>query len=75
MSGGGGRKQGPDWWLVEVPPDEDGTRIDRFLRRIVPGLAQGRRKDARSGLIRLDGGRRNRPHAWRSARCFACRRI
>ena len=45
----------PDWWLVEVPADEDDTRIDRFLRRLVPGLTQGPvEKMLRSGLIRLD---------------------
>ena len=52
------RRAGPDWWLVEVPPDEDGTRIDRFLRRLVPGLTQGPvEKMLRSGLIRLDGAK------------------
>ena len=56
MTGNDGQKQGPDWWLVEVPVDEDGTRIDRFLRRLVPGLTQGPvEKMLRSGLIRLDG--------------------
>jgi len=55
---GGERKQAPDWWLVEVPVDEDGTRIDRFLRRLVPGLTQGPvEKMLRSGLIRLDGAK------------------
>ena len=48
----------PDWWLVEVPVDEDDTRIDRFLRRLVPGLTQGPvEKMLRSGLIRLDGAK------------------
>ena len=48
----------PDWWLVEVPADEDDTRIDRFLRRLVPGLTQGPvEKMLRSGLIRLDGAK------------------
>ena len=46
----------PDWWLVEVPDDEAGSRLDRFLRRIVPGLTQGPvEKMLRSGLIRVDG--------------------
>ena len=31
----------PDWWLHEVPETEDGTRIDRYLRRLVTGLTQG----------------------------------
>ena len=54
----GEQKQAPDWWLVEVPADEDGTRIDRFLRRLVPGLTQGPvEKMLRSGLIRLDGAK------------------
>ena len=58
MTGGDGRKQAPDWWLVEVPADEDGTRIDRFLRRLVPGLTQGPvERMLRSGLIRLDGAK------------------
>ena len=48
----------PDWWLVEVPEGEDDTRIDRFLRRLVPGLTQGPvEKMLRSGLIRLDGAK------------------
>ena len=48
----------PDWWLVEVPESESGTRLDRFLRRIVPGLTQGPvEKMLRSGLIRVDGGK------------------
>ena len=51
----GGR---PDWWLMSVPEDEDGTRIDRFLRRVVPGLTQGPvEKMLRSGLIRVDGNK------------------
>ena len=48
----------PDWWLVEVPESEAGSRLDRFLRRIVPGLTQGPvEKMLRSGLIRLDGAK------------------
>ena len=47
---------GPDWWLIEIPEDEDGTRLDRFIRRQVQGLTQGPvEKMLRSGLIRLDG--------------------
>ena len=53
-----GQDTRPDWWLVEVPVDEDDTRIDRFLRRLVPGLTQGPvEKMLRSGLIRLDGAK------------------
>jgi len=53
-----GGKQAPDWWLVEVPESEVGSRLDRFLRQIVPGLTQGPvEKMLRSGLIRLDGGK------------------
>ena len=49
---------GPDWWLLTVSEDEDGTRIDRFLRRSVNGLRQGPvEKMLRSGLIRLDGNK------------------
>ena len=52
------RDSGSDWWLVEVPADEDDTRIDRFLRRLVPGLTQGPvEKMLRSGLIRFDGAK------------------
>ena len=48
----------PDWWFVEVPADEDDTRLDRYLRRLVPGLTQGPvEKMLRSGLIRLDGAK------------------
>ena len=48
----------PDWWLVEVPDSEAGSRLDRFLRQTVPGLTQGPvEKMLRSGLIRLDGGK------------------
>ena len=58
MTGGDSQKKAPDWWLVEVPADEDGTRVDRFLRRLVPGLTQGPvEKMLRSGLIRLDGAK------------------
>ena len=46
----------PDWWMLTVPEDEDSTRVDRFLRRQVPGLTQGPvEKMLRAGLIRLDG--------------------
>lgn len=48
----------PDWWLVEVLDAEAGSRLDRFLRHLVPGLTQGPvEKMLRSGLIRLDGAR------------------
>ena len=48
----------PDWWMIAVPEDEDGTRLDRFIRRVVPGLGQGPvEKMLRSGLIRLDGAK------------------
>ena len=56
--GGPDTEAGPDWWLMTVSEDEDGTRIDRFLRRSVPGLRQGPvEKMLRSGLIRLDGNK------------------
>ena len=46
----------PDWWLETIPKDEDGTRLDRFLRRLIPGLPQSDvERMLRSGLIRLDG--------------------
>ena len=40
MSGETGRDR-RDWWLHEVSETEDGTRIDRYLRRLVTGLTQG----------------------------------
>ena len=41
-----------------MPADEDDTRLDRYLRRLVPGLTQGPvEKMLRSGLIRLDGAK------------------
>ena len=56
--GGPDTEGGPDWWLLTVSADEDGTRIDRFLRRSVNGLRQGPvEKMLRSGLIRLDGNK------------------
>ena len=46
------------WRLETVPPDEDNSRLDRFLRRLVPGLAQGSiERMLRNGLIRLDGAK------------------
>ena len=49
---------GPDWWLIDVGEDWSGARLDRFLRRVVPGLTQGPlEKMLRSGLIRLDGAK------------------
>ena len=48
----------PDWWQHLVPEGEQGTRLDRYLRRLVPGLTQGPvEKMLRSGLIRLDGAK------------------
>ena len=29
------------WRFETVPEDEDGSRLDRFLRRLIPGLGQG----------------------------------
>jgi 23S rRNA pseudouridine955/2504/2580 synthase len=44
--------------LEAVPQDEDGTRLDRFLRRLVPGLPQGDiERMLRSGLIRVEGAK------------------
>ena len=46
------------WWFETVPEGEDGTRLDRFLRRLIPGLPQGDvERMLRSGLIRLDGAK------------------
>ena len=46
------------WRLEEIPAGEDGTRLDRFLRRLIPGLAQGQiERMLRNGLIRVDGAK------------------
>mgnify|MGYP001048753817 CR=1 FL=1 len=51
-------KEGPQWWLEPVPEDEDGSRLDRALRRMIPGLDQAQiERMLRSGLIRLDGAK------------------
>ncbi len=43
---------------VTIAPDEAGQRLDRWLRRQFPHLAQGRiEKMCRKGEIRVDGGR------------------
>ena len=57
MTGTADKKLVP-WRIEKVPPDEDNSRLDRFLRRLVPGLAQGSiEKMLRNGLIRLDGAK------------------
>jgi len=44
--------------LVTVEADEDGVRLDRWLRRRWPHLGQGHiHKLARGGQLRVDGGR------------------
>ena len=46
------------WRFETVPADEDGSRLDRFLRRLIPGLGQGQiEKMLRNGLIRIDGAK------------------
>ena len=41
-----------------VSPDEDGTRLDRFIRRHHDGINQGKiEKLLRSGSIRVDGSK------------------
>jgi 23S rRNA pseudouridine955/2504/2580 synthase len=51
-------KKPVQWRFETVPPDEDDSRLDRFLRRLVPGLAQGSiERMLRNGLIRVDGGK------------------
>jgi 23S rRNA pseudouridine955/2504/2580 synthase len=43
---------------VEVAPGDNGARLDRWFRRQVPGLTQGRiEKLLRTGQVRVDGGR------------------
>ncbi len=57
MTGTADKKSAP-WRIEKVPPDEDNSRLDRFLRRLVPGLAQGSiERLLRNGLIRLDGAK------------------
>ena len=57
MTGTADKKPVP-WRIETVPPDEDNSRLDRFLRRLVPGLAQGSiERMLRNGLIRLDGAK------------------
>jgi 23S rRNA pseudouridine955/2504/2580 synthase len=54
----GAQKATPNWWFEVVPEGEDGTRLDRFLRRLIPGLPQGDvERMLRSGLVRLDGAK------------------
>ena len=46
------------WRFETVTEDEDGSRLDRFLRRLIPGLGQGQiEKMLRNGLIRIDGAK------------------
>ena len=48
--------------LVEVRAEDADQRLDRWLRRRVPGLTQGRiEKLLRKGEIRLDGRRTTCP--------------
>ena len=57
MTGTADKKPVP-WRIETVPPDEDNSRLDRFLRRLVPGLVQGSiERMLRNGLIRLDGAK------------------
>ena len=54
----GAQKATPNWWFEVVPEGEDGTRLDRFLRRLIPGLPQGDvERMLRSGLVRLVGAK------------------
>ncbi|MEM6577669.1 MAG: RluA family pseudouridine synthase [Pseudomonadota bacterium] len=44
--------------MIEVAPDDGDQRLDRWLRRLFPHLAQGRiEKMCRKGEIRVDGAR------------------
>ena len=57
MTGTADKKPVP-WRIETVPQDEDNSRLDRFLRRLLPGLAQGSiERMLRNGLIRLDGAK------------------
>jgi len=52
------KKPGVQWRYHTVPPEEDNSRLDRFVRRLVPGLAQGSiERMVRTGLIRVDGAK------------------
>ena len=58
MTGTADKKPVVPWRIETVPPDENNSRLDRFLRRLVPGLAQGSiERMLRNGLIRLDGAK------------------
>ena len=47
-----------DRQTVTIDTEDDGTRLDRFVRRHLPGINQGRiEKLLRSGSIRVDGGK------------------
>ena len=51
-------KKPVEWRFEKVPASEDNSRLDRFLRRLVPGLAQGSiERMLRNGLIRVDGAK------------------
>jgi 23S rRNA pseudouridine955/2504/2580 synthase len=51
-------KKAVKWRYETVPEDEDNSRADRYLRRLVPGLAQGSiERMLRNGLIRVDGAK------------------
>ena len=53
---GSADKKPVEWRFETVPADEDNSRLDRFLRRLVPGLAQSSiERMLRNGLIRVDG--------------------
>ncbi|MEK9798464.1 MAG: RluA family pseudouridine synthase, partial [Alphaproteobacteria bacterium] len=55
---GSADKKPVEWRFETVPADEDNSRLDRFLRRLVPGLAQGSiERMLRNGLIRVDGAK------------------
>ena len=46
------------WRFETISEDEDGSRLDRVLRRLIPGLGQGQiEKMLRNGLIRIDGAK------------------
>ena len=46
------------WRFETISEDEDGSRLDRVLRRLIPGLGQGQiEKMLRNGMIRIDGAK------------------
>ena len=51
-------KKSVQWRFETVPSDEENSRLDRFVRRLLPRLTQGAiERMLRNGLIRVDGAK------------------